>query len=263
MFRSDRILIILGVLLAAGAFAVFYFYSTKTVSEQESAAAAVVDVQVLVAAKDVPAQTVLTADMLRVQSVDQRSVTPDNLIEPGQAIGKTNVSALMKGQRVLASQLGEPNFSLSIPQGKRAMAVAVDDLSGVAGLLREGDFVDVLATVKAPEGGLNQEIATGDQKPEERPTTKTVIQDVQVLKVIQPSAPILEGQEQEPAAQQETVASSMIVLAVTDQQAELIKHTRETGLVHLVLRAKDDRGVEETTGTTLRLLLETYGFPTP
>jgi Flp pilus assembly protein CpaB len=52
-------------------------------------------------------------------------------------------------------------------------------------------------------------------------------------------------------------------LSVTDQQAEVIKYARETGVVDLTLRARDDTDVERTTGITDKIMVEDYGVQIP
>jgi pilus assembly protein CpaB len=266
MFRSDRLYIVIGVFLAIVVFVGFYFYTNKVAGEQQAAAAAG-QVQVVVASGDMPAHSLIKPEMLKMQTVDQRSVTPDNLIDPGQAIGRSNTTALMAGQRVLASALGDPDFSLAVRKGKRAMAIAVDDLSGVAGLVNAGDYVDVVVSVKEPVDG-NRNPANGAQVAE-IPATKAIIQDVQVIKIAQMAAAVdptkqnSADQAAANAAAQGQISSNIIVLAVSDQEAELIKYSRENGEVHLVLRAKDDHDKQETLGASGKLLMEKFGVPVP
>jgi Flp pilus assembly protein CpaB len=76
---------------------------------------------------------------------------------------------------------------------------------------------------------------------------------------------------------------TVLVLGVTDQQAEVIAYARENGLVDLTLRSsavqkddagnpvKDDKGqdvrgdtdVEKTTGIGIDTLVQQYGLPVP
>jgi pilus assembly protein CpaB len=53
-------------------------------------------------------------------------------------------------------------------------------------------------------------------------------------------------------------------LAVTDQQAEIIKLSREQGNgITLVLRGRGDSAVENTVGATIDLLVSQFGLPLP
>jgi hypothetical protein len=54
------------------------------------------------------------------------------------------------------------------------------------------------------------------------------------------------------------------VLAVTDQEAEIIKFSREANnAITLVLRGRGDTATETTIGATLDLLVSSFGLPVP
>ena len=56
----------------------------------------------------------------------------------------------------------------------------------------------------------------------------------------------------------------MLVLAVIDQEAEIIKLSREQGTgITLVLRGRGDTAVENTVGATIDLLVAQFGLPLP
>jgi Flp pilus assembly protein CpaB len=56
-----------------------------------------------------------------------------------------------------------------------------------------------------------------------------------------------------------------VVLAVTPQQAEVVRFAQLDGNVSLVLRAPDDAGAADTstTGITLKWLVDNYGVLPP
>ena len=54
------------------------------------------------------------------------------------------------------------------------------------------------------------------------------------------------------------------MLAVTDQEAEIIKFSREqNNAITLVLRGRGDTATETTIGATIDLLVSAYGLPVP
>lgn len=81
----------------------------------------------------------------------------------------------------------------------------------------------------------------------------------------------------------EAPVSTVLVLGVTDQQAEVIKFARENGIIDLTLRSsalqkdeagnvvKDEAGkevrgdqeIEKTTGVSINILVDQYGLPIP
>jgi pilus assembly protein CpaB len=179
--------------------------------------------------------------------------------------------------------------------------VSVNNLSGVADQIRPGDFVDILTTIEIQRTiirpGFNEtneiifkeEAITGK-------SVKTLIQNVQVLQVLKPAVPPgTPGAEAAPPAQEQgppqTDASGqpipagqagqptqqtgpqttgtfqpgdwILTLALTDQQAEIVKFSTESGLISLALRGRGDSAVEDTIGATLSLLVEQFGLPLP
>jgi pilus assembly protein CpaB len=131
-------------------------------------------------------------------------------------------------------------------------------------------------------------------------STKALIQNVQVLQILKPAVP--EGTpgaqggaqpaQQQPAGPPQTNESGqpvqqgqqgqqtvqpagpqttgtfqpgdwLLVLALTDQQAEIVKYSVETGTITLALRARGDAGVDTTFGSTLQILVEQFGLPLP
>jgi pilus assembly protein CpaB len=162
--------------------------------------------------------------------------------------------------------------------------------------------VDVLASFRFTRTflrpGFNEQgqLIITEESVTDLQSTKTLVQNVQVLRVIKPPAvpegtptpggapqqegppqtdssgqPVGEGgaaqpnQQGQPAAGETLVPGSWIlVLAVTDQEAELIKLSREQGTgVTLVLRGRGDTAVETTVGATLDLLVSQFGLPLP
>ncbi len=260
-------LIIIGAILALSA--AFIFYTAGSRAQQAPVAPLITDAltksEVLVAAQDVAPYTVVAPAMLKKDLVDKDKVEADDALEESQVIGKMTSAPLKAGQRVSLSQLTTASFSYTVPQGKRGMALPVDDLSTLSGLIEDGDYVDVLysgsAEVANPQDGQTGSDAGGKQTR----YTKTVLQDVQLLKVVRAAQPSKAGQptQAQQGQPQANAPAGMVIVAVTDQQAEVMKFTRETGSLHLVLRAKDDHATEETTGANNNVLKDTYGVPIP
>jgi pilus assembly protein CpaB len=185
----------------------------------------------------------------------------------------------------------------------KAVPVQVDNLSGVADQIRPGDFVDILGsfeiqrTIIRPGFGENNQIVLREEPITGR-SVKTLIQNVQVLQVLKPAVPPgtpgAEGQappaqEQGPPAtdasgqpiqpaqpgqptQQSTGPQTtgtfqpgewILTLALTDQQAEIVKFSVEAGSISLALRGRGDAAVDTTIGSTLSLLVSQFGLPLP
>jgi pilus assembly protein CpaB len=181
--------------------------------------------------------------------------------------------------------------------------VQVDNLSGVADQIRPGDFVDILGsfeiqrTIIRPSFGDNNQIILKEEPLTGR-SVKTLIQNVQVLQVLKPAAPqgtpgqeaapppaqqqgppqtdasgqpIQQGQQGQPTQQSTGPQTTgtfqpgewILTLALTDQQAEVLKFSVDAGAISLVLRGRGDTAVDTTIGATLSLLVTQFGLPLP
>jgi pilus assembly protein CpaB len=135
---------------------------------------------------------------------------------------------------------------------------------------------------------------------EELRTTKTLVQRAQVLSILRPQRPSPEEGEEEadpgapppgedvPPEDEEgdpgapppsgaaasggqqapsggiTTGEWILVLAISDQEAELLEFAQASGArVSLTLRGTDDEQVEETVGATLDILVSDFGLPMP
>jgi len=132
--------------LAAAALAFFYLNSAKESLDKTQY------VQVVVAARDIPGNTVLQEAMLTLLKKPTVLKHIQEFTDTKDIIGKTLTVPVVAGQPILSSQVvapGDVNKGLSykIPVGLRAVSVGVDEVSGLSGLLQPGDRVDVLATI--------------------------------------------------------------------------------------------------------------------
>jgi Flp pilus assembly protein CpaB len=76
-------------------------------------------------------------------------------------------------QEKLASTQSTGGLPVLIPPGLRAMTVAVSEVKGVAGFIKPGDFVDVLATFELTDNNQKDQL------------TKTVLQNILVVATAQ------------------------------------------------------------------------------
>jgi pilus assembly protein CpaB len=120
---------------------------------------------------------------------------------------------------------------------KRAMAVKVDDVIGVAGFINPGNRVDVLVTIQQ----------SAQQAP---PETKTVLQNVLVLA----TGPELDrkGKEEKPSS------VKVITLEVTPEEGEKLALAATEGKVVLALRNQLNAEPVLTKGATIPALLNSY-----
>lgn len=107
-------------------------------------------VQVPVAAADLPAGHVIAAGDLTTVSMPSSAIPADAVRKPEEAVGQALTADRAKGDWILKSQLGaEP---VTLRPDERAVSVVVDDASGLAGVLKPGDRVGVTAVMDSQSG---------------------------------------------------------------------------------------------------------------
>jgi pilus assembly protein CpaB len=279
MKRSNRLMLIAGVGLAAASFVAVLAFGGGFM--QQPQAPAVPDVDVVVAAVDLPLGTTLAADMV---STTTRPLTDagDTYRTVDDVVGQVVRRAVVQGQALTAADFqtdaSVPQVSAALAAGLRAVAVPLDRVDSVGALVQPGDWVDVLMTLEDLDG-LNPVVlenpagfvvgTDGTVTPPfftideylNNTTVKVVVQKVQVLAAL-PPAPPDGGQSTDPSQVQPDVIA---VLAVSPQQAEVIRFAQLDGHVSLALRSPADYSAAEvaTTGITLQQLVETYGVLPP
>ncbi|MGI6566623.1 MAG: Flp pilus assembly protein CpaB [Firmicutes bacterium] len=193
------------------------------------------EVGVMIANTDIPSGTEVTAGMLRLAQVAETARHPDAARTPNQVIGRITKVPIVRGEQVLDSRLlpagVRPSLTFVIPSGKRAISVAVNEVVGVAGFVKPGDRVDVLATMDSPDS--------------DSAVTTTVLQNVEVLAI---------AQDMEERVDKEPKVTTTVTLAVTLAEAQRLTLAEETGVLRLALRpetAADKEWVNPTTSEQL------------
>ncbi len=112
-------------------------------------------VQVVVAKADIPAYSLITADMLSVADVPQSSI-PAGVTTYGKVedvAGSISLSYIKGNETILANHLRDAanaTVTPSINTDMRAMTISVTDVTGVADLLRVGNRVDLFYVADDP-----------------------------------------------------------------------------------------------------------------
>jgi pilus assembly protein CpaB len=237
----------------------------------------VTNVEVVTAAADIPLGTQVTKDMVAMTTVPVNAARSDAYRDVSLAIGQVARRSILTG-----AQVGAQDFSvvqdasqMQVPAGKRAMAISVGELTGVGKLIFPGDSVDLVvtfdeATIKVV---TLQPPAKSPYSHDDalRPLTvkaPLLLQDIQVIATIdsptQAAAAPAAGASPAPAGATLTGTNKLIILAVTDAQAEAILFARTGGTIDLVLRAPSDAGQTAVTdGVILKSMFDKYGVLPP
>jgi len=182
-------------------------------------------VQAVVAAQAIAPRTVIEPGMVREATRPIGTLPPNTAGSVNEVVGQVTVTALAPEQPVQRNAVAARNASLGlayvVPEGMRAVTCALDPIIGVAGFLKAGDHVDVLATFEVDKIGV----------------TKTVLQDVELLAIgpeVMPEEVSKSGKEGRPKEQPNAT------LALMPGDAERLILAESKGKLRLTLRPMGD-----------------------
>ena len=274
-------MLIVGVALAALSFVAVLALSGM--GQQSPQTTPPPDVTVVVAAADLPLGVQITADKLSTTTMPQTAAV-GTFQDPAQLVGRVVRQAVSQGTALTNTDfdtgISVPNLINALQPGLRAIAIPLTRVNSVNAFLQAGDYVDVLISMEDADG-LNP-VVVANPTPAAGTTTgsdfnpytsldnfvnntsvKVVVQNVQVLAAIA-AQPVntTDQSNQVPATPQPDM---VVLLAVTPQQAEVVRFAQLDGNISLVLRAPADANAPavDTTGITLKQLVDQYGVLPP
>lgn len=213
----------IGIVLAGAA----VFFVSRSLDGQRSgngqAAQAPFPVaSIVVAATDLKFGSRIGPEHLKLVNWPKDSVPPGAFTNVSDVLGdrtqeRVAIRAMARGEPVVAAKVsglgGRATMSALIPEDKRAFAIRVNAVSGVAGFLLPGDRVDVLLTRSIGNGPQNQ-------------VTDMVLQDVTVRGVDQDA--------NEDQSKPQVVRT--VTVEVTPEQAQKLALAMQVGTLTLALR---------------------------
>lgn len=219
MNLSNKRLLAIALILSTITSGLVYYYlrSTTPAKVQDM-------VTVVVAKTDIPPKTVVSPSMVEIKRIPAAYVRPNAINDLDVAVGKLTLEYIAGSEQLTKRQLllGDkpPGFTGLIPPDRRAITVAVNEVKGVAGLVKPGDYVDVVATFAENTVGMD--------------VSRIMLQNILVLAVNRNT-----GLEAEAAAKDEKSpgkAASTVTLAVTPAEATKLTLAASKGEIHLALR---------------------------
>ncbi|MEX2225590.1 MAG: Flp pilus assembly protein CpaB [Dehalococcoidia bacterium] len=242
--RTNRRFLIIAVLLAAVSAVLVYAKIAADDTISGGGAATSDTSQVVVAKAEIPANSVITTDMLEIRNVGINGIAQDALSEPASAIGRVTKYPIAANAQISQSAIVEsdrPAEALSeiIPSGKRAISITASQVGNAGGLVLPGDYVDLVWIC-----------CNGDDI-----ISKTLLSNVQVAAVAQslvPAAPQAGSAEQPvPGPDGEPVPdASTTTLLLTPQEAQIIALAEGRGELRIALRGDGDDVVGDS-GTAI------------
>ena len=275
MKRSNRVVILVGVLLAILAFVAIVILlnnrpAADTTTEPTTAT-------VLVAIAEIPPDTDVTADLVEQREVDLEAILPGALRDVSQLAERTTVTAIAAGSQVTESAFGGDGTASAadlegqLLPGEKAIAVQLDPVTGLNFLIEQGDVVDLIVSIDFAPGHVVGAPHLRANDAEIVRTVKAVLQAKRVLYASDsniPPAPTLDEEGNVvPPPETQAPGNVIIIIAGSDADAELLKFAQrdstELGMITVTLRSNDDEAIEETLGVTLTDVIDTYGVVVP
>lgn len=193
---------------------------------------------ILVASRDLPLGTLIKEDDIK-EAAWSGEISEKWIAERSELVGRGVLADIMQGEPIFDSRLAPrgagAGLAATIPKGKRAVAVRVNDVVGVGGFAVPGMRVDVLASGKSPNPRVKQE---GTQ-------TRTILQNIEVLSA---------GHNIEKDPEGNPVTVPVVNLLVDPKEAEVLSLAGTETKIQLVLRNPLDTDKEEPPGTAVAYL---------
>ncbi len=198
---------------------------------------------VAVATIDLTWGTKLSGHMIKIVPFLKESLPSGYFSNPSDLAGRTVLYPIKVDEPIFESSLAPTTMkgggiAAVVKTKKRAMAVKIDKIIGVAGFLNPGNRVDVLVTVQGKRGGVSVS------------TSKTVLENILVIATGPSLAPGAEPDK----PRQVTVAT----LEVTPEESEKLALAMNEGTIQLALRNYVDTEDVTTEGQTIPTLLASY-----
>jgi pilus assembly protein CpaB len=202
-YRLRNILIAVGLAVVAALLTVFYVSNYKSSVRSDSET-----VSVLVASQDIPQGTlgsaVVAKNMLTTQEIPRKAIVNGTISQPTDIQNLIATQPIYIGEQVTARRFGpvsEAGVRTQLKGTYRAIQFKGDPNQILAGVLRPGDHVDVVANVKFPDEQSSKHFS------------KVVLRDVVVLRTS--GSP-----DQTATVVDPTGGGGWVMLRLTDVQAQ-------------------------------------------
>jgi pilus assembly protein CpaB len=231
-------LIFLALAIAFGTAAAFV--AQRWVANQTPTASGRVEtVSVVVARSDLPVATTLNARQLEWVPWPKDYTPKGSLATVELAAGRVLRRPVAAGEVVVESALFDEGKDGGLPAvispNQRAVSVKVDAVIGIAGFVKPGTRVDVLATLRRVDW----------RKP--LPYSRTILQDVRVLAIDQKLEQVRDGEPE---------IVNVVTLEVEPEQAQKLTYASHEGRLQLAMRSPGDDEVVRTRSISVAALLD-------
>ena len=202
-------------------------------------------VRVVVAATDIKLGSVLRPADLG-WTVIQGTLPKGAILKQEDAVGRGVIAPINQGEAIVDSRLAAAGsgggLAATIPQGKRAIAVKVYEVIGVAGFVTPGQHVDVLISGNPPD---QEQAKLGTQ-------VRTLLQNIEVLSAGQDIQKDAEGKPQQ---------VQVVNLLVSPDEAEELTLASAQTRIQLILRNPLDTQISKPPGSAMSEIFSGNAMP--
>ncbi len=193
---------------------------------------------VVIATKDLPEGVSLDRLALTTRNWPIATVPVGAFSSIDSAVGRVTRIAVFNGEAIVPGRLAPLGAGAGLEQkiapGTRAMAVRINDVAGISGLLQPNSRVDVLVTLAEDANNRDTQMA------------KLFMENMRVLSV---------GTEVQRDENGKPNNATTVTLGVTPREAEQLAVAMNKGSIQLVLRGYGDPDTVRTAGATSKDVL--------
>jgi pilus assembly protein CpaB len=215
--------------------AVLWFSQSSTPAT--SAVKQIITTSVLVAARPIPAGTLLAPSDIGwgdVAATDAGADIVRGSVSDTEFVGAVAQRAFAAHEPLMAAALVKPGdrgfLVAALAPGYRAVSIGVDAAQSTSGLVLPGDRVDIV---------LTQSFQTQGGDAGHKSVGETVLSDLRVIAVDQ-ALTVPDGPGPKPGARIETPMPKNITFEVTEKQAAQLLVAQQLGKIQLALRGRQD-----------------------
>jgi len=195
------------------------------------------EISVLVALKDIPVETMVTSEYLGIKKIPEQYVQDGVYTAQDNILGKTAKAQIFAGEQITRKKVGDAEkvklVSEMTPAGKRAVPLTVDNMAAIAGMLHQGDYVDVLAMISPPSSSSLYALSgdsTAGKSSDPKVLTIPLFQNVLILSV---------GSEAN-GKKRSGAPENSVTVSLTPQEAALASFVQEQGKIRILMRSNSD-----------------------
>ncbi|NQT90354.1 MAG: Flp pilus assembly protein CpaB [Candidatus Omnitrophica bacterium] len=220
-------------------------------------------VPVIFAGTNITKNTPIAENMLQIKNVPEAYLGFDAITERYQKflIGQRTLESVKKDQAILWSNImlqDERHLANKLNVNQRAISIAVDEVTGISGLIRPGDSVDIIGYFNVP----------GQDYSGIKPVVKVLMQDALVLAV---GSNVTGTSEAFEMASMRSGASEIkktfydeayktVTLRVSPRDANILTFAAEQGKLLFILRRKGDVFINNLKDVEYKDIFELWDY---